>query len=279
MQIFCIKTLEWLTFTFVIINLVLTAVAAEENVSEGKNYFQEKHKYSNLEIILDHQPIKDNQILYGICNITKHRQTMNCSIILKTFMGNGFKTKACPLQYQTDQVKQVGKNQFQLKLLYENKVLFMWTDHSQNDPKVQHLVFRILDMLDCKYTETKITHDQTEEIDPGTDAFHVVSYDKTFDLFFRNKSLCGDKMCGQTYGLDGKIINGPVSSYIPSEFFQGSTFLCPAKPGTSAKGHYVFSPTVRLVSSRAGMVKEIVDPRSIDAVAVSTDAGVVGKDF
>lgn len=255
--------------------LILIATAsAEEN-----NAFEEKNTYTNLEIVLDHQPIKINRVAYATCNITNHRQSMNCTVFLKTFSSEaGFKTQSCQVTYQTENDHEILKNQFQLKPLHEDHILFMWSD--QGKTKVQNLVFRTLSMQKCGFSETRMTHDVPGKIYAGTDPFHVVSYGRsTFDVFFRNESLCGDKMCGQTYNLDAKVVNGPVASYIPAEYFQESTFMCPAKPGSSVKGHYVFSPKLRLVSSRGGLVKELVDPKGIDAVAVSTDAGLVGKYF
>lgn len=251
-----------------IISLLVAALADNPKV------YEETNLYSDQEIILDHQPIKDNHVLYGVCNITANRQIMSCSIILKTLIpGFGFESKICRMNYQT--IQEIGKGQFQLKLLYKYEVLFMWTVLNSTE---EHLIFRTFSMVDCRHSEHQITH-EPERAYSGTDAFHVVSYEDTFDLFYRNTSLCNSRMCGQTHGHDGKVINGPVPSYLPVEYFQESTFICPAMPGTSAKGHYVFSPQLRLVSSNAGLVKQLINPEGFDAVAVSSDAGLLGKRF
>jgi hypothetical protein len=244
--------------------------------------FQEKNIFNQTKVVLDHQPIMNNTLIYAACSAETDESTMICTVILESFpMSTEIYKKACEIKYQASKDTVINKDYIQLKLLYDKSVIFMWSEKlfSNNDLSlsVHNLIYRVIDMSSCKIVETRIPYDVSPLLRTDIDDFYVVAYANTFDVFFSNNSLCGNKMCGQTHDLNGNLINGPVASYLPVKFFRKPVFVYPAKSRSPFMGHFLLSSKFYLVSTYYGKITELMDyPFGIDALAFSCENGFLG---
>ncbi|XP_003425494.1 uncharacterized protein LOC100679165 isoform X2 [Nasonia vitripennis] len=250
--------------------------------SKEYKFIADRIQIRNRHVIVDHQPLKNNTLVYAACGIPHERESMNCSVALMSYHTpagpNNIARKACQVLRRAPEGSYIMQD-FQLKLLFSDYVIFMWTERSikeDDQTLARQLFYRTIDMSNCKSIEKKIdflAHSRPINVDD----FYVVPYQETFDLYFNNETLCRNMMCGLTQNKRGKIINGPVPTYLPSDQFRYENFLYPVKPISAAWGLFILSKQLRLVSSNAGEIKYLMDyPTGLQGQAVSSNNGYLG---
>ena len=267
--------ISWTPVAIFLICLSAFTLAADEDFLERSTTFQQQ------EMVFDHQPLKDNNLAFGGCEVSQPRRDMNCTLYLESISTNNeHQLRMCVVNYQVEGMREID-HEFQLKLMFEDRVVFAWLDKPENDRDIyqlQQLVFYTVNMHRCTHTETKIKIPHKREA-TSIDDFFFVPYHDTFDVFYANKRLCKDKVCGRTHNKDGLLINGPVPSYVPAEFLNANvaTFV-PVRNKSPAMGHFLLSEKFRLISSRYGQVKELMDlPRDIEGQTFSSEHGYMSE--
>lgn len=252
-------------------------------LSREYKFIADRIEIHNRHVIVDHQPLKNNTLVYAACGIPPEREFMNCSVTLMSYhtpnSPNNIARKACQVFRQAPKDSYIMQD-FQLKLLFSDYVIFMWTERLTKEDErtsARQLVYRTLDMSTCKSIEKKI--DFVAHTRPiNVDDFYVVPYQETFDLYFNNETLCHNKMCGLTQNKRGKIINGPVPTFLPSDQFRYENFVYAVKPISAAWGLFILSKQLRLVSSNAGEIKYLMNyPTGLQGQAFSCNNGYLGK--
>ncbi|XP_058796436.1 uncharacterized protein LOC131667183 [Phymastichus coffea] len=231
----------------------------------GSSTLKMKYSYSSdYEIVLDERSVKDNSLVYSACIVGEFRKELNCSITLFSFPdAKIIGESTCPGNYLVaDKVRNITK-EFQLRRLFGDYVAFVWADEDQDDTDKKRLVLSIVNMSSCERTD--------HEFQTQIEQFHIVVYEQTFDVYYRDKQYCGNFLCGKTFDRRSRVINGPATSYLPSEYFYNSTRMCSVKADAASKGHFVITPnTFNLVSSYYG--------KKIEMGAVPFDARVATYD-
>ena len=245
--------------TFVAALLCLLAVVTTEQVRQS----QVRKTFDNEEVILDNNPVQNNTLLYGTCRYGIYRHDMKCKIILEKFNScSAIANKTCELNLVNVNEERRFGDLFHLAQLNNESVIFAYASENIDDTMSKNytMTFRILHISTCKEsTETNIDFGSEEP------KLYFVSYSDTFDLFYENKTLCGNTMCGQTHDCDGDLINGPVPSFLSSSLFHNESHhptIYPVRFQSSMMGHYVISDKIRLVSSYGGTTTDLLSPSS-----------------
>lgn len=237
--------------------LSCSTFAADEppmNILKKSNVY-----FGDSEIVLDEQPIYKNSFVYAVCSADRFREDMNCSVVLRFFPdAKRIEEMSCTNRLKAIKSRQIG-TQFQLKKLFGNFVAFVWSDEEklQSDVAKKHLVLNVIDMKNCQ------SHNY--DFETSMEDFQIVVYKQTFDVYYHDKRRCGHFMCGESFNWNGKVLNGPATSYLPSEYFAGNTKMCSVRSNSSSMGHYVITANeFHLVAADYGK-RMLMGPLPIDA--------------
>ncbi|XP_014209900.1 uncharacterized protein LOC106640390 [Copidosoma floridanum] len=257
--------------TTTVLSLLTLSLATEAPSQPFIVGAQHSSHFTTYEIVLGYRPMDNSsRVVYGSCNNYHGKRNLECSIYLVSQLVAGdkieFHEQRCKVKHQAEDGKVIGED-LELGFLSDDRVLSTWLEVGG---KESNAVLRVTNMRDCEFEETRIPS-------YGVGLPLRVAYNNTFDVFFRNASACGGMMCGQTHDTRAQLINGPVASYLPAEFFRENTYVCPVRPASSALGHFLLSSKLRLVSSSYGRVTELMDyPAGVVSLAFSCDHGFLG---
>lgn len=171
---------------------------------------------------------KDGRVMYSNCT-SKGESVKKCTVVVeKTSYANV--SYVCDVSLTSQHAKgNIGKKMKLLGGLGDEKVLFFWQEN--NKRLGRYFTYGILNMNDCKFDTAKLdkrsVHRKTA----------VVIYDNAFDVFFKNKTVCGDRICRITFDDRGKVLN-EAHSYMDGSLIEKDWNLQPLSNKSPDEGHF-----------------------------------------
>lgn len=183
---------------------------------------------------------KDNIAAYAKCNDTS-KTKRDCILTYEFLHPEGFIFKnKCHLTFRHKE--NINKlTMMRMRAAKKGKVVISYIDEQEVMDMIwatAYTTYQVIDTTTCKFYEGKVFFNLTQLNHELGDKFwkgNVFLYDDgTMDTFLAQPNLCNGARCKVTFGIDGKIIDKPVS-YLSSEMIAKDLTMAPFTEENSYK--------------------------------------------